>query len=451
MGGSRDGAAKLPLAGGLGMLNWSRICLAVLGLSPGLELPSTLMAQNRQAPPPAMPVPGAGRGFLGAMAGDVRGALRGAVIRAVRTNSPAQQAGLRPSDLVVAVDGRPVDSADELTGYVGAKHPGDRLAFTVLRWNGQSWQPLSLTATLGPPPAELLAPLPQIPTASAAPGLPTAGAGIAEAPARPAAPPVVSAAPLTVAEPSRLSDITWTSFSDPLERAFTVKIPEGWTVIGGTVRKTLLAPNFVLRLLSPDRQTFLAIGDPDAQNLRVPGQRDISAPGSATLVSSFPGARAIAGRYAELVLGKTCSGLRVTASTDRPELVETAAASDTPPNAQLTAAEASFTCQRGQRPMAGRSLAVLFYVNSPQHRADIWGLQTVAGFVTTPEQDEQARRLLGYVLGSLQKNPEWTAEGVEITRRSEQSALVRWAELERQLHAMDDLITGTAHSIGPGG
>lgn len=437
-----------------------RTWIAALLVSLVLSLPSA-RAQNEQAATPLA----AGRGFLGVMAGNVQPPLRGALIQAVMPNGPAQRGGLQPHDLVIAVDGRPIGSATDLTGYVASKHPGDQLAFSVLRWNGQSFQPLSFAATLDLPPqgqgiAATAAPKPPVTPGFLA--LPAVIASVGEAVAQPPALPAVPAPPPVAAAPGSFAEVTWTSFSDPLEQAFTTEVPQGWTVAGGVVRKVLLTPNLVMRLLSPDRRTFLAIGDPDNLNFSVPtqlmaslgireGQLYTSGPGSTTIVSRFVGAPAFASRYAETVLGKVCADLRITGTADRPDFAQRAAARGTLPNAQLTGAEASFTCRRGQLALAGGSAAVLFYVNSPQHIADAWGTQVVAGFVTTPDQEEQARQLLGHVIESVRENPTWTAEQVEIARRSTQGVHARWAEMERQFQAMDDIITNTAHYIGPGG
>jgi Do/DeqQ family serine protease len=57
----------------------------------------------------------------------------GALIARVAPNSPAQRAGLRSSDLVVAVNGVPVHSATELRNRVGLSPIGDEIVLTVDR------------------------------------------------------------------------------------------------------------------------------------------------------------------------------------------------------------------------------------------------------------------------------------------------------------------------------
>jgi serine protease Do len=57
----------------------------------------------------------------------------GAAIANVLDGTPAARAGLQGGDVIIAVDGRPVTDARELTRRVGAYAPGERVEFTVLR------------------------------------------------------------------------------------------------------------------------------------------------------------------------------------------------------------------------------------------------------------------------------------------------------------------------------
>ena len=82
------------------------------------------------------------RGLFGATAQDLTPELaealgteepRGAVIATVEPDSAAERAGVRPGDLVLAVDGRPVNNAAELRTRIGLLRAGSPLELTVLR------------------------------------------------------------------------------------------------------------------------------------------------------------------------------------------------------------------------------------------------------------------------------------------------------------------------------
>lgn len=77
----------------------------------------------------------------------------GAVVSEVRPGSPAERAGLRPGDAIVAVDGRPVRSATDLRNRIGLAERGTTLTLTVVR-NGRR---IDVPVTVGAPEAPALA------------------------------------------------------------------------------------------------------------------------------------------------------------------------------------------------------------------------------------------------------------------------------------------------------
>jgi S1-C subfamily serine protease len=53
----------------------------------------------------------------------------------VQPDGPASQAGLKPGDVITALDGRPITNSDDLIVAIGAHAPGDRVTLTVKRGN----------------------------------------------------------------------------------------------------------------------------------------------------------------------------------------------------------------------------------------------------------------------------------------------------------------------------
>jgi S1-C subfamily serine protease len=77
-----------------------------------------------------------GRAAIGAQVASVSvpdGSASGAGIVAVTTGGPADRAGLRPGDVIVAADGEPITTPEELIVAIRKHAPGDRIVLTYLR------------------------------------------------------------------------------------------------------------------------------------------------------------------------------------------------------------------------------------------------------------------------------------------------------------------------------
>ena len=82
------------------------------------------------------------RGWLGVVITNVTDALarendlnivQGAYIQEMAENSSAKDAGVKPGDVIVKIDGRDIKNNTDVIGYVGQKRPGDKIKMTVNR------------------------------------------------------------------------------------------------------------------------------------------------------------------------------------------------------------------------------------------------------------------------------------------------------------------------------
>src|SRR5438874_2002767 len=78
-------------------------------------------------------------------------ATRGAIISRIFAGSPAQSAGLRPGDVITAVDAKPVDSREAFGTFTSTIPSGQPVQLTVLRENA----PRSITIKPAEPPHDL--------------------------------------------------------------------------------------------------------------------------------------------------------------------------------------------------------------------------------------------------------------------------------------------------------
>lgn len=72
----------------------------------------------------------------------------GAVLQEVIAGSPAEQAGLKPGDVITAVNNTPINQNHRLVDIVGLHKPGDQVTLRVRR----AGEALTLKATLGENP-----------------------------------------------------------------------------------------------------------------------------------------------------------------------------------------------------------------------------------------------------------------------------------------------------------
>jgi hypothetical protein len=185
----------------------------------------------------------AGRGYLGvALADAPQGAPPGAMLERVDPDGPAARAGLRPGDLIRAVNGQGVGDAVSLKNYVFAQHPGAVLTFDVLRSTFTGVSSSRVTVTLGSAPG---ANAPSSPDGSAR--TPTTGTS---------SPPVES--PMGAAS---ASGIRFVVYRDPAENAFTEAVPAGWRVGGRLVRYGPVSIAPFVQAMMPDGSVFVQIGD----------------------------------------------------------------------------------------------------------------------------------------------------------------------------------------------
>lgn len=80
------------------------------------------------------------------------GDLAGVVVQRVIEDSPALAAGIKESDVITAIDGEPVESAQALVEAVAAHKPGDQIVLTLFR-SGEEGE-RKIEVTLGEHPEE---------------------------------------------------------------------------------------------------------------------------------------------------------------------------------------------------------------------------------------------------------------------------------------------------------
>ena len=138
---------------------------------------------------------------------------KGAYVNIVTPGGPGSIAGLQPSDVIIGANGHAVAGAGALNAFLARHHASDEITLRVVHYGKP---PTDIAVTLGSDPG------------GAATARIASPSGVAPLPAgAPAASPPSTAPALAV---------RWVAYPDPIEHAFTVEVPAGWRITGGSRR-----------------------------------------------------------------------------------------------------------------------------------------------------------------------------------------------------------------------
>ena len=84
-----------------------------------------------------------GRAYLGVRVATIVGG--GVLVSAIVPGGPAAKAGIKPGDVILAVNGKPAPTADVLVSVLADLHPGQKVPVKLLRHGKE----LTVTVTLG--------------------------------------------------------------------------------------------------------------------------------------------------------------------------------------------------------------------------------------------------------------------------------------------------------------
>jgi hypothetical protein len=379
---------------------------------------------------------GHGKGSIGLGAKD---AANGAEVGVLTPGGPAERAGVRVGDVITAVNGTPVGNATAMTDAVHGLAPGQTARLSILRGG----QRMTISVVIGGGNAA---------TASAPAAAPTANAG----PAKP------------------ISVSGYTTFTDPLENAFTMQAPTGWHTVGGMARRAALQINAFLRSVSPDKMTYLVVGEPTLIGYVPPapwrtasgypeGKLFDSGLGGLSMVLRYKNGSEYARLYGQTTLQGLCSNLRYTGNSERSDMA--ANADKLVPSAfpaVSSGGEARFSCTHGGQEMEARMEVVTRIARD----GAMWNVIFLKGFIAPKSQADKAQEILDHVGGSFRYNAAWSqkqsaldqAAANAINRnmkhyfQQEQPIIRSMNQSDETFSSMDDIVSGysTYHDAATG-
>lgn len=208
------------------------------------------------------------------------------------------------------------------------------------------------------------------------------------------------------------------SFQDPIEQAFSLDVPKGWTVKGGLFRMGYSDARPMVDMQSPDGRIDVRLRDVSIPSYFVPNQvhpregeiYDLGAQAQLT-VARYRGGQDYAELYAKSRFQSACQSLTSQPSDASAPLPDFLPQDVTP--AQSSAGQATYRCHSGQ----GARIAYV-YARTSLYQG-FWQVQTLASLIAPADQLALARGVLQRATASFKISPQW----VEYQQRMDRQAL----------------------------
>jgi hypothetical protein len=267
------------------------------------------------------------------------------------------------------------------------------------------------------------------------------------------APPGQTAAGGGAAAPAAIQpdQLSWATYTEPSETAFTVQAPQGWRVNAGVVRASAAVATPWLTAASPDAATLLYIGDPDIPVLFI-----TPAYGQAPEGAQVPGAimpytvleTRTAAQFAQMYgasnLPTQCASQQLNGAQARPDLVQLAEAQPSNQGLQIDAGQAGFSCVVNGKPYEADVYAITTQYQSGLWSAQVFGLRTPLG------QGAAAEKVLFQMLASKHPTPQWSAQMAQAAQQAgalaRQQTVDSWNAFGAQMSTEEQQLAATMQS-----
>jgi hypothetical protein len=244
-----------------------------------------------------------------------------------------------------------------------------------------------------------------------------------------AAIPILSSSSMNAAPPPA-ADIIWAKFDDPFEQAFTVEVPQGWTIRGGLFRLGYSDYRPMIDLVSPDGSVNIRSGDVAVPTYFLPTPTHPRDGEAADL-----GAQA-QGIYAKYRTGKDYAGLyalthfKTVCKTLTPEQVDQTPPGKKEPNAapdspQNTSGAIGYRCDSN-----GKSRDAYVYARAVLS-SNLWQVKALISYIAPADQVAQSRGIIMHLAETFQVNPKW----VEYQKQMDDQGLQYQVQRQQQRRA----------------
>ena len=243
---------------------------------------------------------------------------------------------------------------------------------------------------------------------------------------------------------SAAGPITFATWHEPHENAFTLAVPQGWQAVGGLYHLAATDVRTGVVMASPDGQIRVRFGDSNLGSFEEPSQMLARAglregmyygqgDGSRLLIQRYLNGTQAAQFYAQTYAARECSGLQIATSNARPDLVQRfgpEARAGGIPNAQVTAGEVTLHCNMKGTAVNGKFVAVT--VLPFPTRGGLWYFYRLYGYLGAPGREQDAERIAEQASQSFRINPQWQAQQQQIANSAVAADNARSQQIQQQ-------------------
>jgi hypothetical protein len=242
--------------------------------------------------------------------------------------------------------------------------------------------------------------------------------------------------------PAALSFVSW---SDPHEGAFSTSVPQGWQVIGGAYRLAPVDVRYQVAMASPDGEVRVALGDASLGGfiqptpmLAMAGLREGMyyqlGDGSKLDIRRYMTGQQFARGYVELVLSKFCSVPQIGSNTVREDLAATflQAARAEGYAVPVSAGDVTFTCTLSGRSVQGKYVAGTLQLPGG---SGIWYAYRLYGYLVAAGREKDAEKVLTEAAQNWKFSPQWLAQQQNIANNAVMQDTLRSQQIQQRAMA----------------
>jgi hypothetical protein len=274
--------------------------------------------------------------------------------------------------------------------------------------------------------------------------------------------------------------IAYASWKDPVEGAFTLEVPQGWNISGGTFRRAAVDLVHVLQAASPDQKICIQFNDQNLPIFAIPSQMLAWAgfkegswysPGYGVnmLVKRYIPGHYFLIEYLQQNYQPRLGQFRVVSQKERSDVVSNfnriySQFASYGISYTLHAGESAFGFAQNSEPYIGYGLALTQVVKSTAMQGGNWSVALMIIFTCPEGEAERVQELTTHMFQSLRMNPAWVASqqqlagnvsqivtqtNQEICRIIDESYWTRQATLDDINRKFSNYILGVGDVVDP--